>query len=416
MRLTVRPGKSPGHTAALLGAFCLFLSTLEYLVPKPIPFIRIGLANVPLMIALDLFPWRAFAFLVLLKVLGQALITGVLFSYVFLLSLAGTCASAAVMYLLARCLDRNRLGFTGIGVIGALVSNLSQLFLARFFILGAGVKFLLPPFLISGMVTGTALGLFCETFTARSAWYRRARGLAGRLPALPEGIPPGEIPPGEPPRQSIPRRAAEGQRRFRELFSSRDLCFAGLIMAGLFLFNPSTPLRCLQFLFFWLLLLLGGKKNNTPMTLAVILGIVFFNVLIPYGKVLAEIGPFRLTQGSLLSGLRKAVTLEGLIMLSRVSIRPDLRLPGRFGALMGESFRILEEILRRKGVVTRKKFVEGLDRLLTELSAEAGAYGENQAAAPSPEPKRKLPGLVFLTAAVLLTAGFTAAGFIRSGL
>ncbi|MDR3138814.1 MAG: Gx transporter family protein [Treponema sp.] len=411
----MRPGKAPdrfdpfGHTVALLGAFCLFLSTLEYMVPKPIPFIRIGLANVPLLIALDIFPWRVFAFLALLKVLGQALITGVLFSYVFLLSLVGTCASAAAMYLLARCLDRSRIGFTGIGVTGALVSNLSQLFLARFFILGAGVKFLLPPFLISGMLTGTALGLFCEAFTARSAWYRRARGLAGQLPLPPGGISPGETPPEEPPPRNIPPRAAE--RRFRELFSSRDLCITGLFMTTAFLCNPSTPLRCLQFLFFWFLAFLGGKKNNTPMTLAVILGIVFFNLLIPYGKVLAEAGPFRLTQGSLLSGIRKAVTLEGLIMLSRVSIRPDLRLPGRFGALLGESFRILEEILRRKGIVTRKKFMEGLDQLMTELSAEARGHGEKQPA-PSPEPERKLPGLAFLAAAALLTAGCTAAGLI----
>ncbi|MDR1230490.1 MAG: heptaprenyl diphosphate synthase, partial [Spirochaetaceae bacterium] len=32
-------------TAALLGAFCLFLSSIEYMIPKPLPFMRLGIAN-----------------------------------------------------------------------------------------------------------------------------------------------------------------------------------------------------------------------------------------------------------------------------------------------------------------------------------------------------------------------------------
>jgi heptaprenyl diphosphate synthase len=87
--LTPPPG-SPGpagdqfrrnyRSLALLGSFCLFLSTLEYLIPKPLPFMRIGLANLPLILALDLFPPGPFALLVLIKISGQALITGTLFS------------------------------------------------------------------------------------------------------------------------------------------------------------------------------------------------------------------------------------------------------------------------------------------------------------------------------------------------
>jgi heptaprenyl diphosphate synthase len=147
------------------------------MIPKPLPFMRIGLANLPLMIAPDFFPLPAFILLVLIKVLGQALITGTLFSYVFLFSLAGTTASAASMYLLRRGLGPKRIGFVGTGVTGAFFSNGSQLLLARFFLFGENALLLAPPFLAAGIITGAALGFFCEAFASRSAWYRTRRRL-----------------------------------------------------------------------------------------------------------------------------------------------------------------------------------------------------------------------------------------------
>jgi len=182
---TVPPGKMSGmgslndaktrKTIALLGAFCLFLSTIEYMIPKPLPFMRIGLANLPLMLALDIFPFTAFLVLVGIKVLGQALITGTLFSYIFLFSLAGTSFSAVTMYGLRRLWGRNRITFIGIGTAGAMVSNISQLTLAWIFIFRDNVRYIAPPFLAAGLVTGIALGVFCEVFTRRSRWYAAAR-------------------------------------------------------------------------------------------------------------------------------------------------------------------------------------------------------------------------------------------------
>ncbi|MDR1210938.1 MAG: Gx transporter family protein [Spirochaetaceae bacterium] len=157
---------------AVLGAFCLFLSTIEYMIPKPLPFMRIGIANLPLMLALDIFPLRSFILLVCIKILGQALVTGTLFSYIFLFSLAGTAISAMVMYLIRRLLGPGRISFIGVGTIGALLSNLSQIVLAWVFIFGSSARFIAPPFLAAGVITGIVLGVFCEYFTARSVWYK----------------------------------------------------------------------------------------------------------------------------------------------------------------------------------------------------------------------------------------------------
>jgi len=183
----VLPGKGNGlgslqspevrKTLALLGAFCLFLSTIEYMIPKPLPFMRIGIANLPLMLALDIFPFHIFLVLVAIKVLGQALITGTLFSYIFLFSLAGTSLAALSMYALRRLFGPGRISFIGVGTAGAMLSNVSQLTLARLFIFGDSVRYIAPPFLAAGVVTGIVLGAFCELYTRRSQWYaeRRAR-------------------------------------------------------------------------------------------------------------------------------------------------------------------------------------------------------------------------------------------------
>ena len=156
---------------ALLGAFCLFLSTIEYLIPKPLPFIRIGIANLPVMLALDIFPFRLLLVLVSVKVFGQALITGTLFSYIFLFSLAGSFLSAISMYVLRQILGQNHLSFIGIGTVGAMVSNVSQMALAMVFIFGNNVLYIAPPFLAAGLVTGVFLGFFCELFIRCSQWY-----------------------------------------------------------------------------------------------------------------------------------------------------------------------------------------------------------------------------------------------------
>ena len=178
---TVQPGKgnrflglqSPElrKNLALLGAFCLFLSTVEYMIPKPLPFMRIGIANLPLMLAIDIFPFHIFLVLVAIKIIGQALITGTLFSYIFLFSLAGTFISAVSMYSLRKVFGKKHVSFIGVGTLGAMMSNLTQLFLAWLFIFRESVHFIAPPFLAAGLVTGIALGFFCERFTSRSQWY-----------------------------------------------------------------------------------------------------------------------------------------------------------------------------------------------------------------------------------------------------
>ncbi len=157
------------HEIAMLGAFALFLATVEYVIPKPVPFMRIGLANLPVMIGLTFLTTREYALLAFLKVFGQGIIHGTLFSYVFLFSLGGSAASV-VMMLIAYRLAGRHVTFVGIAVIGAFASNMAQLFLARVFLFGEGAWLIAPPFLITGLITAVVLGLFTQQFVLSSRW------------------------------------------------------------------------------------------------------------------------------------------------------------------------------------------------------------------------------------------------------
>ena len=182
--LTAQPGNALGEgslqnpnvrkTIALLGAFCMFLSTIEYMIPKPAPFLRLGIANLPLMLALDIFPFPAYMVLVGIKVTGQALVTGTLFSPIFPFSLAGTALAALSMYALRR-LCKHRVSFIGISTLGAMMSSISQIAMARWWLMGIGVRYIAPPFLAAGLITGVALGIFCEVFVSRSRWHASLR-------------------------------------------------------------------------------------------------------------------------------------------------------------------------------------------------------------------------------------------------
>jgi len=157
---------------------------------------------------------------------------------------------------------------------------------------------------------------------------------------------------------------------YENLFSSRALFITGLVIMPALLFNPNTESRVIQFLFFCLLVWLSGKKVNPVFTILIIFFITAFNLIIPYGRVLFSVGAFKITSGALKAGIHRAVTLEALIMLSKVSVRQDLRIPGAFGELLGESLRIFSLLMDRKYRITRKNIFADIDGLMLELSAE----------------------------------------------
>jgi heptaprenyl diphosphate synthase len=161
---------------AFLGALCLFLSTVEYLFPKPIPFMRLGLANLPILVSLKLLPFPYLMLLTLVKVAGQGLINGTLASYVFIFSVAGSYSSVLVMYAVSRTGGRF-LSLVGVSLAGSMTSNAVQVLLSIYFIFGKNAVMIAPLFLGIGTVSGLLIGLIAEGFVEHSRWHANLRRL-----------------------------------------------------------------------------------------------------------------------------------------------------------------------------------------------------------------------------------------------
>ena len=167
-----QPAPSLANILAILAAVAMFLSTLEYLIPKPVPFFRIGLANIPILVTMRFFRPRHVLALTLLKVAGQGLINGTLASYVFLFSLFGSLSSVLVMLAVLH-LGGRRISLIGVSTAGAVASNVVQITLSVLFIFGPQSWVIAPPFLLLGSLAGILVGVLAERILDISQWLRR---------------------------------------------------------------------------------------------------------------------------------------------------------------------------------------------------------------------------------------------------
>jgi len=151
----------------------MFLSTLECAIPKPIPFLRIGLANFPILIALDSMNIWHIILLATLKVIVQGIISGTIFSYISIFSIAGTLSSTLVMLLLHRAFfHRGLISYCGISISGAIANNLAQIAVSYLILFGKNTFYIAPVLLVCSLITSPILGLFTTKFVENSRFFK----------------------------------------------------------------------------------------------------------------------------------------------------------------------------------------------------------------------------------------------------
>jgi heptaprenyl diphosphate synthase len=159
------------------------LFVLESLVPLPLPFLKIGLANISTLLAVLLAgPIDAFL-VVALRVTVGSLLTGSLLSPSFILAAGAGAVSAGTMTLFSRVSTRI-LGPVGLSLAGSFAHVVTQLALVAFLIVrNAGVFHLLPLLLLTALVGGLVVGLVTVRILPAVA------GSQSRIPvsAAPEG-------------------------------------------------------------------------------------------------------------------------------------------------------------------------------------------------------------------------------------
>ena len=139
----------------LFAALAILMGYVEMLIPLPllVPGMKLGLANVIIVIVLYHMDIKSAFFISLVRVL----MSGLLFQGFagLLYSLAGALLSLGVMALLKKT---GKVSITGVSVMGGVFHNVGQIIVAA--AVGENIKmaYYLPFLLVTGVVTGFVIG------------------------------------------------------------------------------------------------------------------------------------------------------------------------------------------------------------------------------------------------------------------
>ncbi len=275
-----------------VASLCLLFSMAEYLIPKPLPFCKLGLANLPLLLILSTWDWKSYLLVVLLKGIGSLCVGGTLFSPIALISLCGGFASAVMMKGIGS-LARGHISLLGISVLGALSSNLAQIGTASLLVYGTSIWLVAPLLCAIGFASSLILAILANSC--------HSHGLFPSERALP----------------SLPDK------------KGHPLPFFLLLATLLLLLFEKEPKKLASV---WLLLLMAqkaaGKRIRLAYPLMLLCSLLFLSLFTPTGTILWSWGPFSLGTLSLYSSLQKGLRLICMVTLSQslVVLLPPLHL------------------------------------------------------------------------------------------
>lgn len=140
----------------LFTAMALLLSCIENMLPfrTGIPGIKLGIANLIIVIAFYFLPSGEVLSMSLLRVFFLSVFSGSPFTAVF--SFTGAIASFFAMYISYR---RNSFSPVGISILGGVTHNLAQLLISALLLNTPAFLWYSPVLLISGIITGLINGL-----------------------------------------------------------------------------------------------------------------------------------------------------------------------------------------------------------------------------------------------------------------
>lgn len=162
----------------------------------------------------------------------------------------------------------------------------------------------------------------------------------------------------------------ERRERWEAAFDPTRLALTGVVLSVALLFQNSIAVRMALLAGAALAAWLSGRRLSPLTTAFVMAGIIGANLLVPIGRKLAAIGPLAITEIALNDGIRKAVTFEALMFISKACLGSNLRLPGKFGAFFAEALRGYDRILEQKAKVKLNGFLTIIDNILLSVYDE----------------------------------------------
>lgn len=287
--------QSRNKSLAYLSALTLLLSYVEMILPRVVPFFRLGLANSVILLALDL-DFGSFLILTVLKAAAASLMGGTLFSPFFLISLVQSVLSAIVMRLLYKLISKKAVSIYGISIAGSAVSAVIQIGLAALYI-GSGTFSLLGPMLIFNTASGIITALFSEKSGIKESIQMIESG------AVTENMPTS-------PEVAVQRPAAQ-----------RLLAGLLIILSAAVFFIKDVRVLGGAFLAALIIQRLVFKRKIFILPhLSLWMFIFVSTALVPNGKVLFKIWNISITQGAVQLALQKALTLSTVSAFSQCAV------------------------------------------------------------------------------------------------
>jgi len=181
------------------------------------------------------------------------------------------------------------------------------------------------------------------------------------------------------------------------------LLVTGLLLAPAIILQQNLAVKSVQsglFLGLALLSVSAGRRRLVIGSLIFIATTIIVNLFSPVGKVIAQIGPLRVTLGALHVGISKATTLASLLYVSRICVRPSVRLPGAAGRYVSETFAYLGKLLARGERVSRQNLIQSLD-----VQFESIFNSDDEQPAGYPTAGNTLIGVLFLATLLIVNWG-----------
>lgn len=146
---------------ASLAAMSAFLGIFESFIPTPFPFLRLGLANIPICLALPFLSTKNVLFIVGFKLLFTHLFRGTLLSFPFFAAVGGS-FFFLIMVLPFFWAFHSRISFISVSLLGSIGHNIGQSAVALFFIPLNVLCFITMIMLLLGIFTGIINGIICN--------------------------------------------------------------------------------------------------------------------------------------------------------------------------------------------------------------------------------------------------------------
>lgn len=316
---------------AYLCALTLLFSYAEMILPRVVPFFRLGLANTVILLALDI-NFGSFVILSILKATAASLIGGTLFSPFFLISLVQSLVSALVMRFMYKFISKKAISLYGISVVGSAVSAAVQIILASLYI-GKGTFALLGPMLIFNTVSGIVTAFFSEKL-----------GIKESINQIENDSQKLEM------QSSVSESKDNSYRPLVQLFFALVLIAASVSI----FFIKNLIVLGITFIVSLIAQKLSKRKIFILPHISLWLFVFISALFIPNGKVLLKFWNISVTQGALLIAAQKSLTLSTVSALSQCAV--SLK-PGK-NTLLGQSleyFRIMSDRFRKgEGSIVKK--------------------------------------------------------------